>query len=377
MVRPVDDQPMASRGRSAWLGRARLAVEARTGAPTSVVLHRSVANERSGNECASSSSMTRARPLPAQLADRPFRVAEALSAGVHAERLRRRDLRAPVHGVRVRAGGASPDFIDAIAVVMRPDQYFSHTTAASLWGAPLPRSIEESGTVHVSTRGTEARMRRPNVVGHRSSTSTVVELGGRRLSSPADAWFECAGELGLGALVAVGDHLVGPSGLATIADLAAALVPGGRHVTAARHALDRVRVGSESAMETWFRLAVVDAGFPEPELNVEVLDDDGRFLGRVDMAWPEHRIALEYDGDHHRERETFRHDQRRDNGFAVNDWVVVHATAADRPRPALLFERLRQAFGRRTSTTTRADRSRRVSDRLPATAASGRNTPAR
>ncbi|WNY32760.1 hypothetical protein Q9Q99_10360 [Curtobacterium flaccumfaciens] len=89
---------------------------------------------------------------------------------------------------------------------------------------------------------------------------------------------------------------------------------------------------------------MVEAGFPEPELNVDVHDGAGRFLGRVDMAWPEFGIALEYDGDHHRERDTFRHDQRRDNGFVVNDWLVIHATASDAHRPAVLFERLRQAF---------------------------------
>ncbi|GAA1493592.1 hypothetical protein GCM10009627_19380 [Curtobacterium herbarum] len=153
--------------------------------------------------------------------------------------------------------------------------------------------------------------------------------------------------------MAVGDHVVGRSQLATIDDLRAAVVPGARHVVRARAALELVRVGSESAMETWWRLAVVEAGFDEPELNVDVHDDAGRFLGRVDMAWPDHRIALEYDGDHHRERDVFRHDQQRDNGFAVNDWLVVHATAADRARPTVLFQRLRQAFARRLVTGRR------------------------
>ncbi|WP_146244292.1 hypothetical protein [Curtobacterium sp. MCBD17_032] len=196
-------------------------------------------------------------------------------------------------------------------------------------------------------------MRRPGVVGHRLCGPTVVELDGVRVASPADAWFECAGLLGLRALVSVGDHMVGRSGLASIDDLAAAVVPRARHVVRARAALDLVRVGSEPAMETWFRLAVVDAGFPEPELNVDVRDGEGRFLGRVDMAWPEYRIALEYDGDHHRERAVFLHDQRRDNGFVVNDWLVVHATAADRTHPTVLFERLGQAFARRRATGRR------------------------
>ena len=107
-------------------------------------------------------------------------------------------------------------------------------------------------------------------------------------------------------------------------------------------------------METHLRLAVVDAGFPEPALNIDVRADSGEFLGRVDMAWTAYRIALEYDGDHHRERETFRHDQRRGNGFTVNGWLVIHATAVDLARPAVLFERLRRAFADRAGRTRHA-----------------------
>ncbi|WP_305741532.1 hypothetical protein [Curtobacterium sp. A7_M15] len=150
-------------------------------------------------------------------------------------------------------------------------------------------------------------------------------------------------------LVAVGDFLVGGRGRTTVDALAATILPGERSVAAAREAIELIRVGSESAMETWLRLAVVDAGFPEPELQVEVLDQGGRFLGRVDMGWPSLRIALEYDGDHHRERATFEHDQRRDNSMTATGWLVLHANRGDVGRPAVLFERLRQAFVARTS----------------------------
>ena len=299
--------------------------------------------------------MSRLQPLPAALSHRPFRVADAVAMGVNAERLRRSDLAAPVHGVRVAGGGDDfASFVEALSLVMRPDQFFSHTTAARLWGAPLPLAVQSDRAVHVSTSGTGPRMRRARVHGHRLSASGVIEVGGRRLSTPEDTWAQCVPLLGTRALVAVGDHFVGRSDLTTtIADLVGAIVPGSRSAVAARTAVDLVRVGSESAMETWFRLAIVDAGFPEPELNVEVRDPDGRFLGRVDMAWPEHRIALEYDGDHHRERDVFQHDQQRDNGFTVNDWIAIHATSADVQRPAVVFERLRQAFEQRLASVRR------------------------
>ena len=55
----------------------------------------------------------------------------------------------------------------------------------------------------------------------------------------------------------------------------------------------------------------------------------GRFLGRVDFAWPEHRVVLEYDGFWHAENRQFLRDRRRLNGLVSDGWTVLHATAAD------------------------------------------------
>jgi hypothetical protein len=286
--------------------------------------------------------MVKPRPLPAPFDAGPFRVRDALAAHLDPGRLRRHDLQRPVHGVRVAAED-DVTMVDALALLLRPDQFFSHTTAAGLWGAPLPNRVREE--VHVSTAGSAALMRRPGVTGHRARTDVPRTTGfGTRLSTPEQSWWECASVLTVRELVAVGDALVGWAPRTTIDGLAAAIRPGHRHVRVARAALELVRVGAESPMETWFRLAIVDAGFPEPELNVDVHDAEGVFLGRVDMAWPEQRIAFEYDGDHHRDQDVFRYDHRRDNGFVVSGWLVVHATALDAARPALVFERLRQAF---------------------------------
>lgn len=280
----------------------------------------------------------------------PFPVRDAVAVGVPRHRLRRGDLSTPIHGVRASAR-LQPTLVEAVATVLRDDQWFSHTTAAQIWGGPLPRDLP-TDVVHVST-ASDRTMRRAHVIGHRCSHPDVVELAVGRVSAPARTWFESAGSLSERDLVALGDYFVGQSGLATVDELAAEIRPGARDARRARAAIARVRVGAESAMETFVRLAVVDAGFPEPELNVEVHDEHGVFLGRVDFAWSDHRIALEYDGDHHRAREQFRRDQRRANGFTTNGWLVIHATAADAARPSVLFERLRQAFVARAGRTRR------------------------
>ncbi len=51
-------------------------------------------------------------------------------------------------------------------------------------------------------------------------------------------------------------------------------------------------------METVLRLAIVRAGLPEPVVNYAI--DVGERLLHADLAYPQERLAVEYDGDQHR-----------------------------------------------------------------------------
>jgi len=82
-------------------------------------------------------------------------------------------------------------------------------------------------------------------------------------------------------------------------------------------------------MESRLRLVVVLDGLPEPVVQYEVHDRDGWLVARLDLAYPDHRLALEYDGDHHRERDTFRRDAVRLNRLHLMGWTVLRFTAAD------------------------------------------------
>ena len=48
-------------------------------------------------------------------------------------------------------------------------------------------------------------------------------------------------------------------------------------------------------MESEARLAMIDGGLPIPELQYEIVDGNGE-LRRLDFAWPNQRVAAEYDG---------------------------------------------------------------------------------
>ena len=53
-------------------------------------------------------------------------------------------------------------------------------------------------------------------------------------------------------------------------------------------------------METRLRMVLVFGGLPRPQAQVSLHDSRGRFLGRPDLYYPDHRLGLEYDGGTHR-----------------------------------------------------------------------------
>ncbi len=86
---------------------------------------------------------------------------------------------------------------------------------------------------------------------------------------------------------------------------------------------------SESAQESRLRVRLTLAGLPPPEVQFTIFDDSGRFVARVDLAWRELRIAVEYDGLWHVGSASQMHaDRRRLNALVGLGWIVLHVTSA-------------------------------------------------
>jgi very-short-patch-repair endonuclease len=60
----------------------------------------------------------------------------------------------------------------------------------------------------------------------------------------------------------------------------------------------------------------------------------------VDFGWPEHKIALEYDGVWHGEAQQVGKDRRRLNRLTEAGWTVIFVTAADLRDPVALIARI-------------------------------------
>lgn len=222
----------------------------------------------------------------------------------------------------------------ALSTVLGDGAVFSHLTAARLWPLDLSREAADE-PLHVAVRHPGRAPRRRGVVGHsiRDPEVRAVLRQGLRLTDGASLFCHLATMLALEDLVAVGDALVRGPVRQVAGDqrpwvtrdelerrVAGFTGPGAR---AARRALALVRSGAESRRETRFRLALLDAGLPEPELQVELFDAEGSFLGRVDVFYPGWGVGGEYEGDHHRtdraqwDRDLIRYERMAAAGYSI------------------------------------------------------------
>lgn len=137
-------------------------------------------------------------------------------------------------------------------------------------------------------------------------------------------------------------------GIAVPEEVRAALcaLPIGRGSRLARETLALADGRAESPQESRLRMVLVHAGLPPVPQHV-VRTDDGSFVARVDLAYPELRIAIEYDGLWHADSDQFRKDRRRLNALVAAGWVVLHVTAGDLRRPDDLVDRVRRLVARR------------------------------
>ena len=114
----------------------------------------------------------------------------------------------------------------------------------------------------------------------------------------------------------------------------------GRGARRARQVVGLTDRRAESRPESKVRAMLALAGIRTTPQFV-VRESSGRFVARVDLAVPELRIAIEYDGAWHGDPGQLGRDRRRLNALTAAGWTVLFVTAADMRDPAALVARVR------------------------------------
>ena len=284
------------------------------------------------------------RPLrPAQLRGRVFRGSSQVAAGrLTKARLRSaawqrlfRDVYACSSVVvthEVRAGAA--------ALLLLPGAVASGRSAAVLWGVDAARPGDDVELTLPPGSSTSTvpgiRVRRwalaPEQVTARrgipvtTPETTAVDLG--RTPGPVEE------------SVALVDALVACRATELDAVRAAAAAATGPGCRRARRVVDLADGLAGSPQETRLRLLLHASRLPRPVAQHTVLDAAGRFVARVDFAWPDRRVAVEYEGRWHGRPQQVASDRARLNRLTAAGWRVVFVTAEDLREPDRLLARI-------------------------------------
>ena len=223
--------------------------------------------------------------------------------------------------------------------LMREHAFFAGTTAGGLWGLP----VDCSGDLDVAVLAPNRAPRRVGIRGRQilPGLVSVRHVDGFVASSPASTWAMLGASSSVRELVRIGDAIVriprdGSArqrpdlALGTLSQLRAAVEAGPRPgVTRLRAALSAVRVGSASPLETDFRVDAATDGLPDPVLDVEIRNSRGRLLGVTEIAYPEFRVLVEVEGDHHRvSRDQWNRDIDKYAAYVAEGYEVVRLTSA-------------------------------------------------
>jgi len=228
----------------------------------------------------------------------------------------------------------------AVSCVAPPGALFAGLSALVLAGGDGFATAADAVEVALPP-GTRWRPGPGVVVRNASSTDdVVVDRFGLSRTGPVRTALDLIRRGGLDDGVVLLDRLV-QAGLADLTAVRAA-AEGLARCRGSRVARDVARVAdglAESPQETRLRLLVARAGLPAPVAQFRVFDAEG-LVGRVDFAYPELKIAIEYDGLWHAEPGQFAKDRRRLNRLSAAGWRVVFVTAADLRHPDRLIARL-------------------------------------
>ncbi|SFN29865.1 hypothetical protein [Actinomadura madurae] len=250
----------------------------------------------------------------------------------------------PVKGASLTARAA------ALSGLLPDDVVIARRTAAWIWGLDvLPPGVNEADwdveLITPRSPGTDSGVPAFTAENAALPADHVVERSDVRVTCLARTALDCARWLPRYEAVAALDQFlrrgVDPGELTAMART----LPGYRGNKRLRQIVRLGDRGAASPGESWTRVAVVEAGFPPPKTQVQVMGPRGHWW-YIDLGYPEYRVGLEYDGErHHTGREARAHDTERRRWLAKEaGWDVIPVSKNFLTRPAPYLEALLTAL---------------------------------
>lgn len=198
-------------------------------------------------------------------------------------------------------------------------------SAAELWNASCGG---KDAPAELALPGSERRSRTGLVVHRfRPDPDEITRRRGCLVTTAERTAYDLARQDDLTEAVVAVDTLSHTRFDPAVLEKTAARHPGDRHIRRLPRVLALADARSESPMESRIRLAIVRYGLPLPVLQHPV----GAY--RLDLAYPELKLAIEYDGREHLTPKRARHDLRREAFLTATGWTVLRIPAATVFRP--------------------------------------------
>ncbi len=271
----------------------------------------------------------------------PFTTNDARETALSRKVLRRLvdhgTIRRLLKGVYVDAGQYDSTSIRAAAAakVIPPGSVICDRTAAWLHGADIlgPDGRHRIPPLEVFRLAGLSRVRRPECVGGTRTLESgdVMEIEGVLVTTPLRTALDLGRLIGRHEAIGAIDALIRVGGFA-IADLTAELprFRGARGVVQLRALVPLADGRAESPAESLSRLRLRDAGLPAPQVQWEIRDALGIVIYRLDLAYPELKLAIEYDGEQfHTSAEDRAKDERRRAHVRRLGWTFVILRSKD------------------------------------------------
>lgn len=294
-------------------------------------------------------AMSRPAHIPSCLRSGPFRGSEAVGHGLVTKRqLESGAWQRPFHDVYVHQDVALTHRVrcQAVALLLPAGGAISGASAALLSGADV---LGPDAPVEVTIPPHLRMRRRPGVAVRYSELcgSDILSVAGVRITRPVRTGFDLARRRRVDDAVVAVDALLMRCDL-TVGQISAYANDGRtawHGISRLRKALSLAAYGAESPMETRLRLLLIRAGLPPAVLQHPVCDDSVAFVARLDLAYPDSRLGIEYDGESHWDPKAVRKDLLRQNALRASSWSLLRFTADDVLRhPRRLAAQVRSAL---------------------------------